>query len=254
VEVRAWTDASKTIPAQVIASQRVLTNSGTAQEAFNEVPGVPASELSSRYVWTWYDQQTSGALNWVLVANPEPEGGDTVTAEISFKDSATGQQVGGTYDIAPGQSVTPTYAGHMGGPVEVKAYKQGSPGTAKTVIASQRSVWGPSFEEVPGYPYGSLATTYFWTWYDQQSAGALNWVLVANAGPAPVTYQISVGGQPMPAMLGGSGTLQPGQKATPTFPGVMGGPVEVTADGNVIVSQRVSWNGYFNEVTGIVLD
>lgn len=44
-------------------------------------------------------------------------------------------------------------------------------------------------------------------------------------------------------------------KVTPTFPGTMGGPAEVTSTGGtVITSQRVLWNGYFNEVQGTVLN
>ncbi|MCL6105890.1 MAG: hypothetical protein M1309_00830 [Actinobacteria bacterium] len=37
----------------------------------------------------------------------------------------------------------------------------------------------------------------------------------------------------------------------PDFPGKMGGPVNVTSTGGpVLASQRVLWNGYFNEVLG----
>lgn len=48
-----------------------------------------------------------------------------------------------------------------------------------------------------------------------------------------------------------SGNLAPGQKVTPTFPGTMAGPVEVTTSGPVMASQRVLWKGYFNEVVGV---
>ena len=224
----------------VLASQRVLTNSGSA---FNEVPGIPRSQLSDRCLWTWYDNQSAGAKNWVLIANPgvdhsgNPQG--TITAHIKIAGATYG-----TYAIAPGQNVTPTFPGKMGGPVEV--FTDGG-----DVIATQRSLFGPSFEEVPGMAasqnggYSALANSYQWTWYDQQSPGMTNWVLVANPGGGPLTATIKVGGSTL-----GTYNIAPGKNVTPTFPGRMGGPVQVSATGNVIASQRVLYNGYFNEVLG----
>ena len=58
------------------------------------------------------------------------------------------------------------------------------------------------------------------------------------------------------------GTIAGGQSVTPQLPLVMGGPVEVRAwlddskaqARNIFSSQRVLWNGYFNEVKGTVPD
>ncbi len=215
-----------TASAKVIASQRVLTNADTA---FNEVPGIPDSELSDHYLWTWYDMQSPGAKDWVLVANP---GTTSVTYNIKIAGNEVAQ---GTLD--PGKQATPVFPALLGGPVEVTA--------SARVIASQRVTWGPSFEEVPGYPNASLKTSYAWTWYDQKSPGASNWVLVANPGSQAVTYDVKIAGNKV-----ASGTLNPGERTTPTFPGQMAGPVEVTASGPVMASQRVIWSGFFNEVVG----
>ncbi len=66
--------------------------------------------------------------------------------------------------------------------------------------------------------------------------------------PGAVYYQVTIAGQnPGP---GSTGQVASGQNVTPTFPGKMGGPVAVSATGNVIASQRVLYNGYFNEVLG----
>ncbi|MHB9053912.1 MAG: transglycosylase SLT domain-containing protein [Thermoleophilia bacterium] len=211
---------------RIIASQRVLSN---YDQAFNEVPGIPAEELSDHFIWTWYDNASAGATDWILIANPG-------TRVASYEISIAGNRVA-TGTVAPGQKVTPTFPGSIGGPVEVKA--------SDLVIASQRVVWGPSFEEVPGYRYSQLRSHYSWTWYDNQSVGSSNWVLVANPGTAAVTYEIKIAGNRV-----SSGSLAPGQKATPTFPGTMAGPVEVTASGPIMASQRVLWNGFFNEVLG----
>ncbi len=222
----------------VLASQRVLSNYGSA---FNEVPGIPAAELSDHYLWTWYDNASAGATDWVLVANPNAS---AVTAHIKIAGALRG-----SYRIGPGQHVTPTFPGVMGGPVEVW-----TDGGAK-VIATQRSIFGPSFEEVPGLAastdggYSALTSDYNWTWYDQQSPGMQNWVLIANPNPFAVTATIKLGSTAI-----GTYTIAPGKNATPTFSGKMGGPVEVSASGNVIASQRVLYNGYFNEVLGTVLN
>lgn len=67
----------------------------------------------------------------------------------------------------------------INGPVTVKTYS-GAGGTIPTSsIASQRSIWGSSFEDELGYPAAALSSNYHWTWYDQASAGALDWVLIA---------------------------------------------------------------------------
>ena len=246
VEVNAWTDSGKTTPANVIASQRVLSNNGSA---FNELPGIPASSLSSHYIWTWYDAVNTGNQDWMMIANPgKDHNGNsqaTVTAHVRI-----GATTYGPYTIAAGQIVTPTFPGIIGGPVAVTT-------DSGDIITSQRSLYGPSFEEVPGFSYNSLASNYYWTWYDNHTPGTTNWVMVANQNTAPVYYEIRVAGQ-----LRGSGTIQPDSNVTPTFPGVMGGPVQVSAwvdnnktvPANVMASQRVLWNGYFNELLGKVLN
>jgi len=215
-----------TATAPVIASQRVLSNN---DRAFNEVPGIPVEELSDYYTWTWYDNASPGATDWVVVANP---GSRPVDVNVRI----AGNLVAGV-TLNAGEHRALTFPGWMGGPVEVYA--------GGLVIASQRVVWGPSFEEVPGYRVSQLKSHYTWTWYDNASRGATNWVLVANPGSSPVTYQVRIAGG-----LVASGTLNAGQRVTPTFPGTMAGPLEVTASGPVMASQRVIWNGYFNEVLG----
>jgi hypothetical protein len=243
VEVQAWTDSGRGTPSDVLASQRVLSDGGSA---FNEVPGTPSGELSSHYYWPWYDQNSAGAVNWVLVANP---GVAQVYYEVrvagSLRDNGT---------IEAGQKVTPTFDGVRGGPVEVQAWTDSGKSTGAEVIASQRVIWGPSFEEVPGIPVEQVSSAYHWTWYDQQTAGATNWVLAANPNAIQIYYEINIAGTVM-----GSGTLGAGEHVTPTFPGTMNGPVKVSAwtdsgkatPAAVIASQRVVWSGYFNEVLGL---
>ncbi len=84
-----------------------------------------------------------------------------------------------------------------------------------------------------------------------QSSGSSDWVLIANLNNVPVSYQVKFGGVVPP---GGTGTIPAHGRVTATFPGIMNGPVEVTSTGGpVMASQRVLWNGYFNETLGMVL-
>ncbi|MHB8793124.1 MAG: TolB family protein [Thermoleophilia bacterium] len=244
VEVQAWSDqVGGSSPAKVIASQRVLSDYG---KAFNEEPGISAADLSDHYLWPWYDSQSPGAQDWVLLTNPG-------AAAVQYSLKIAGYEVAsGSLEAAGAQygldKVELSFPGSMGGPVEVTA--------TGNVIASQRSLWGPSFEEAPGYPYSLLASSYHWTWYDSLSEGAENWVMLANPNPGPVDYTVRIAGSVIT-----NGTLQAagdpggGDMATPIFSGMMAGPVEVSSTGgNVVASQRVLWSGHFNEVWGTVLE
>ncbi|MHB1390897.1 MAG: hypothetical protein ACYCXF_06640 [Thermoleophilia bacterium] len=235
-------------PVYIMASQRVLSN---GDMAFNEVPGQPAISLSDDYVWPWYDQLSAGTTNWVLVANKNgtPIYYQVWIAGIKVKDSGS---------IAPGGNDTPTFPGKRNGPVEVKCFSDKLYTVSATCIASQRSVTGPSFEEVPGKGKGSLTSSYNWTWYDQASPGATNWVLVANPSPTDtITATVTFTNYADHHTETASFDIAPGGHWTPTFAGKMGGPVNVRAvkqgtftAANIITSQRVLWNGYFNEVWG----
>lgn len=252
-----------------LASQRVLSSFGSA---FNEVMGVPVEELSNDYLWSWYDNTSVGARNWILVANP-PGAGGPIGYEIWIGASKVCDDLSGCAgvpagSIAPGGNITPMFSA-QGGPVEVKTYVEGNPGNPADSIASQRIIWGPSFGETLGSPRNELPTDHHWTWYDQQSAGMSNWVLIANPMGSGyiVRYEIWIGGTKVcdedscAAATPGSwqsGALSPGEKVTPTFDGTMDGPVEVRTfsdSGHItyapsISSQRVLYNGFFNEVTG----
>lgn len=167
---------------------------------------------------------------------------------------------GSEADIEPGRSWYAQFPGRIGGPVEVKSYRAGgdwnNAADRRPVIASQRvlSNQGRAFNEMPGIPDSELRDHYHWAWYDEKSPGSLHWVLVANPGSQPVTYQIRVGDQVMPSAADNPGTIPAGGMVTPRFPGSRNGPVEVTSNGSVMASQRALWNGYFNEVMGTVLN
>ncbi|MHB8169863.1 MAG: hypothetical protein ACYDET_09570, partial [Thermoleophilia bacterium] len=92
-----------------------------------------------------------------------------------------------------------------------------------------------------------------------------NWVMITNpSASGDVYYQVKIAGQVMTTSPMSPGAIGPLSRVTPKFPGVIGGPVEITAwsgdpdptkgtPANVMVSQRVLWNGFFNEVLGTVI-
>lgn len=267
VEVIATT--SNGAPAQVMASQRVLSGGGTA---FNEALGIPEEELSDHYIWTWYDQENPSAMNWVQVANTNAAA--TVYYEIDIADGCANPTPDnacqtGTLSMAgqAGDIVSAQFPGIANGPVEVQAWTLPDRVTPADVIASQRVTWGSSFGETTGFPYENLNDTYHWTWYDQNSTGMLNWVLIANPSESEtIDVEIWMAGEQCedgvgPSLTPTTWTLDPGERATPDFGNYIGGPVEVRAyvSGtgtpiDVIASQRVLNSGYFNEVVGAVLN
>jgi hypothetical protein len=241
LELRSWSDAERTLPAQVIASQRVLLN-GTA---FNEVRGTPVEKLSDRYLWTWYDMEAPGSQDWVLISNTNQQ-------PVYYELRLAGRLLAAG-DLSPGESVTPAFAGARGGPLELQAWSAADKKQPANVLASQRLVWGPSFEEVPGTPVSSLGASYGWTWYDMKSAGMQDWLTMANPGDTTIFFDIDIGGHSF-----ASGILAAGEVKTPTLPGLMGGPVTLRAwrdaaksvPAPVMASQRVLYRGFINEVTG----
>ena len=241
-ECRAVTRGRTSAPASIIASQRVLSAGGAA---FNEVSGIPAAELSDHYLWTWYDNQSPDSTDWVMVNN---QNASAVYYEIKVADMLKDSGV-----IQAGATITPTFPGLKNGPVKVQAWTDLNKQAPAKVIASQRIVWGPSFEETPGYRADNLKSSYIWTWYDNQSPGSLNWVMVSNPNSVPIYFEARVAGT-----MRVNGMIQPGANDTHTFPGIQGGPVEVQAwtdygkqvPMNFMTSQRVLWHGHFNEVAG----
>lgn len=270
VEVTATISGSDE-PADIVASQRVLTYYD-GSEAINEMPGIPDGELSDRYLWNYYDNRDG--TNWIMISNPNP---DPVQAQIRIgSQTMTNEETGEDYFEIPAEGsfsggfANPDGSGVQAGPVEVTAYEPGNPGNAMKVIASQRTVRGPAFGEVTGYPAGSiysaLSSGYHWAFYD--NTGGLDWIMVSNpnqeedarvqvliAGvvqndpenPQNDYFDLPAGGEIHPIFFGKEPT----------------GPVEVRAfdaddpsqPRDVLASQRVIWgNTNFNETWGTVPD
>lgn len=256
VEVTAWSasgnPANPSDARKVIASQRVLYNG-----AFNEMPGMANSELDSFYLWTWYDDYSPGASNWVVLSNPHlyPIFGVVMIGNLNNLDDADPNNDPYIYyDWIPERQNLAVRADIMGGPVFAMACTDINCNSFESFAASQRILWGPSFSEIAGSTEAEASYSQFcWTWYDQKSFGSVNWVLMSNPSDYPIYAEVKIKGQKV-----WQGTIPSYENRTPTFPGRMDGPVEVEAwtsvskayPAPVFASQRVLWNGYFNEIVG----
>lgn len=253
VVVEAWTDAGKTAPANIVSSQRVLYYPDSPAGSFSEVQGTADSQLSSHYYWPSYD--SVHASEWVMVANPNSY---SIYYRISvagtLKDSGT---------IPAGQLVTPQLAGTNAAPAEVQTWTDASMTTPADSVASMRIVRNTySFEEIPGYAAEQLSSHYYWTWYDQLSGGVYDWITMVNLETtAPTTAEVWVGGA-LDAVI----NLPYRQAVYYYHPGLMSGPVEIKAYRTVgswdnpdhrvdiVTSQSVLWNNYYNELMGTSID
>jgi hypothetical protein len=213
--------------ADFVTSQRVLFGS-----SFNEFAGIPASSLTNEYYFTWNDT-TNGNQAWTLIANPEDAAGSVDV------DLIIGGVTRATNTLAPGQIWTPQITNLRAGPVKVEA--------TGNVIATQRVLFGSSFNEFAGIPASSLTNEYYFTWNDTTN-GNQAWTLIANPEDAAgsVDVDLIIGG-----VTRATNTLAPGQIWTPQITNLRAGPVKVEATGNVIATQRVLFGSSFNEFAGI---
>lgn len=241
---------------KLIVSQRVLY-----KNAFSEVMGTPVSQLDDEYYFTWYDWESAGMNgNYVLVSNESDSAAADVYIEIGGQRMNDPRNPGSDkFHIEPGGRVTPFFLGKMGGPVKVACASCEVYGSK--IMASQRVVYKDSFEEVQGLSPNNMGDSAVFTWYDWQTPEMRgDWVLIGNQNAAVDAYMqvyIGTGGAPMAMHNGQDGFMAAsgGGIATPSFAGVMGGPVKAVCTTCVpgqklIISQRVLYLDSFNEVVG----
>jgi len=162
-------------------------------------------------------------------------------------DVFIGDKKMGTYTIDPGKDVTPVYPEMIGGPVRVVSTN------GMKLMVSQRVIYHGSFSEVMGYPASLLDNVYFFTWYDMTgnfSPG--DWILISNLNNSVVHASVYVGDSSNPV---GTYPIAPHQDVTPTYAGLMNGPVRVvctdcTKTEKIMVSQRSLYKQSFDEVLG----
>jgi CSLREA domain-containing protein len=224
----------QTGPVKVVSTNgvKIFTSERTVygqDNAFNEVMGYPANQLTTEYWFPWYDN--SSMFTWILVGNPS-----TSTATVNIYIG--GKLAGGPYSIPKGGRITPRFNVTPTGPVRVVSTN------AVSIFTSERTVAGDSFNEVMGYPTNQLTTEYWYPWYDNVSMNT--WVLVGNPTSTTAKVDIYVGSTKT------SYTIPAGGRITPRFIGINTGPVRVVSTNGVKIftSQRALYGTSFNEVMG----
>lgn len=95
----------------------------------------------------------------------------------------------------------------------------------------------------------SPSNRYFFTWYDQSSSAWRDWVLMANpaGGVGSARAAVMVG-----SMTYADRSIDVGDPAqTPSFAGIIGGPVTIETTQPLITSQRVLYKNSFNEIPAV---
>ena len=194
--------------------------------SFVQLMGLPAGQLSNKYVFPAYNNVT---LNEQLrIGNVDPTQSTSVTVTI-------GGNLKGTYPLGPGQAVRINYPGLDSGPVVVE-------GTAGVnIISSIRSAWAvngvtTSFSQLMGMPAEQLADKYLFPGYNNVTLN--DQLRIANVDTVPTTVTVTIGGT-----LRGTYPLAAGAAVRIDYPGLDSGPVVVqgTSGVKIISSIREAW-------------
>ena len=212
---------------KIVASERVAysPDNGATWTSYSELMGLPANQLSTSYVFPFYN---NADLNTQLRFANAGTTSITVTVTIGGIDR-------GTYNLGPNQSTRVSYNGLNAGPVEVTS-SGGVP-----IIASERvayfdgSAW-TSFSEMMGLPSKKLTMSYTFPWYN--NADLNTQLRFGNVGSANTTVTVTIGG-----VIQNTYQLAPNTSQRVSYPGLNAGPVRVTSSGGVpiIASERVAY-------------
>lgn len=130
-------------------------------------------------------------------------------------------------------------SGTIGGPVTVIVT------SGPAVKVSERVQYYSSFHELWAMDASQAATTSYFTWFDKLSAGTSNDnIHVLNPGSVAANVTVAVTNATSQIV-----SVGPGAEAWVTFPqGTYNGPVTVTSDQPVLVSERVHFYQSFDEI------
>jgi hypothetical protein len=211
---------------KIIAAIREAWAVNGVTTSFVQLMGLPAGQLSNKYVFPAYNNVT---LNEQLrIGNVDPTQSTTVTVTI-------GGTVRGTYPLRPGQAVRVNYAGLNSGPVVV----EGTVGVK--IISSIRSAWAvngvtTSFSQLMGMPAGQLSDQYVFPAYNNVTLDEQ--LRIANVDTTATTVTVTIGG-----LLRGTYPLAAGEAMRINYAGLDSGPVVVQGTNGVkiISSIREAW-------------
>ncbi|MHB1390368.1 MAG: hypothetical protein ACYCXF_03915 [Thermoleophilia bacterium] len=210
-----------------VSSRTIYGNS------FNETNALPGNQVSSGYMFPWYDDSSPGMRSWIIINN--------LSASNTSVRINIGSWYAGEYAVPAGGTITPDFPGHMDGPLKVTS-TDGQP-----LAASLRTVYLGSLEEVTGVAPAAFVASQWFSWYDNVTPGMRAWIVVDNNNSQTANVRIKLRGAVLAQY-----SIPAGGHIAPMLPGLIDGPVEVieTSGRPLIVSQRVLYNNSFNELWG----
>ncbi len=235
-----------------------LTAIGCNDDADSSLQSALGLDLSGNQTYYFEIAQFNGNLSGALASQSKPVAlqlGGVLDFHVRFAqkaDIAIANSLKGHYFLPTNDVLKTSYQAELNGPVKVTS-TDGLP-----IFASQRAVYGNSFNELMGYPSDQFATEYWFPWYD--GIYMKTWILVGNPSSSQTAYvDIYIGGVKKNAT---PYDIRPGNNITPKFNGLVGGPVRVvsvTGAGtpsplNIFASERSTFHSSFNEVMGVPFD
>ena len=230
---------------KIFTSERVFTY---PSNSFNEILGLPASQLTSEYWFPYYD--SISMTNAIQVGN-------TSSSQVANVDIYIGSAWKGSFNIPPNGYITESVPQLVLGPVRVVCTND------VPVLTSQITLSGPNqaFNEVLGYPSNQFTNEYWFPAYNHAFIPGSNtnpmrmWVLVGNPGTRTASVDIYIAGV---KMTGSPFSIPAGGRVTPRWIGLTDGPVRVVSTNGapVVTSERVLTypDSVFNEMMGFPLN
>ena len=126
-----------------------------------------------------------------------------------------------------------SFPGVNGGPVVLSSFDSTPLVPSQRVIFRMNGV-NTSFSEMMALPWLHLDTTYWLPWYNNLDLDSQ--LRMTNISGSDTSVQVTLGGVPVP---GGVFTLGPSESIRKSFPGLNGGPLKITSQQPLAVSERV---------------
>jgi hypothetical protein len=189
-----------------------------------------SSTANNDYWFQWYDKASTGMIQDNVHLLNTSASTANITVSVPGATAITKAVAAGaaTYVNFP--------QGTIGGPVKISS--------DQPILSSQRVQFYSTFNEVWAASTSAAATTSYFNWFDNASAGMIqDNIHVINPGSASAVVTVSLSGVTSQVV-----TVAPGAGTYVTFPaGTIGGPVKVSSTAPVLSSQRVQFNSSFNE-------
>jgi hypothetical protein len=218
----------------IITALRVIWKQPGVRTSYSEMMGLPVEQLSDEYWFPWYNNLDTSVMDQGFrIANV-----DTVNTTIKVMLRATELD---SFTLPAGESVRVSYPVNDG---PIRIYSEGG----DDILAALRVIWTApvhgrySYSEMMGLPVEQLSDEYWYPWYNNIDAAAMDQGLrIASVnGSGDNTVEVHVAG----ALLD-SFTLAAGDSVRVGYP-VNAGPVRIvcttcSGDEKIVTSLRVIW-------------